>query len=70
MFGKKNTRIKELENLLAVERYKADFRLDMLRAYEDAFRTALTKDEISMEQCEEIHNLQAKYYRIRREESY
>lgn len=69
MFGKKNARIKELENLLAVATYKADFRLDMLKAYEDAFCTALTRNNISMEQCEEIHNLQAKYYRIRREES-
>lgn len=68
MFGKKKERIEELENRLAVAEYKAEFRLDMLRAYEEAFRTMLTKDEITYEQCEALHELQAKYYKIRRGE--
>lgn len=67
MFNRKlKNRIEELEDLLNVEKWKRELQEDNKNSYMNAITTALMKDIITVDQCKEIMDLQAKYFDILR----
>lgn len=67
MFNRKlKNRIEELEDLLRAEKWKRELQEDDNNSYMNAITTALMKDIITVDQCQEIMDLQAKYFDILR----
>lgn len=67
MFNRKlKYRIEGLEDLLNAEKWTCEVQRDSKLSYMNAISTALMKNIITVDQCNQIMDLQAKYFDILR----